>query len=98
AAEPAPAPPPDVAAPPAPNVAPRIVSHRPPVDALEIGEGATLEFAVRAADENPGDRLAYAWRCDGRLVSRSERWRFVAPAAADDATHVVEVRVTDAAG
>jgi hypothetical protein len=84
-------------APPAPNVAPRIVSRRPRADRLDVTEGAAVDFDVRASDD-PGDRLRYTWLLDGRPIARAPRWRFVAPAAAGGTEHAVQVHVSDAAG
>jgi hypothetical protein len=80
------------------RTAPRIVRASPDDRALDVLEGAVVDFDVRASNGNTGDRLAHAWFLDGQRVSRRQRWRFNAPYGAAGATHTVEVEVADGRG
>jgi hypothetical protein len=81
------------------NLAPRIVSHRPRGrGAITVTEGTAVTFSAQAADQNPDDRLVYAWFVDGREAARGQSWRFVAPPAAIESAHTVEIRVSDGGG
>jgi hypothetical protein len=80
------------------RVTPRIVSVRPDAGALDVPEGALVEFGIRATNGDTGERLTHAWFLDGQRVGRRASWRFSAPYGGAGSTHTVEVEVADATG
>jgi tRNA A-37 threonylcarbamoyl transferase component Bud32 len=81
------------------QVPPTIVELTPPEGKLELAEGASRAFRVRATDPNPGDVVRYAWLVDGRKVASDASFVLQAPADAKERQRMtVELQVADATG
>jgi hypothetical protein len=76
---------------------PRIVTSHPGPGAVDVLEGAIVDFDVRATN-GVDEGMTYAWFLDERQVGRRPRWRFSAPYGTAGAAHTVEVQVADATG
>ena len=83
---------------PARKLPPRITARQPKGNMVDVTEGRTAEFSVRATERAADDLLSYAWFVDGRKVGRDARWRFTAPLGSSGATHTVAVEISDGSG
>ncbi len=78
------------------NRRPTLEEASPPGESLEMAEGDTREFSVRAVDPDPDDHLLYVWSLDGKKVAEGERWQF--RATSPEGTHKLIVAAVDRKG
>ncbi|MBW2974553.1 hypothetical protein KY366_02445, partial [Candidatus Woesearchaeota archaeon] len=75
------------------NIGPAINSSSPEQEELEISEGDSISFSVKAYDLNK-DSLAYAWQVDDKIISRKASYTYRA-GYTDAGRHSIKVIVSD---